>query len=454
MIDFIARYFSSLWALLTAPFRAIWHGITRLFPARDCTIMDTSDGDVLTYQQSSFWRFTKFCAFITMTLWASWSTYIYMYHRPLLQQRTQQLEQVRNQHNRQMSDLKIYLQKYTELTKSLNLTDDKILKADKTENTEKNIVKKGTKTEKNAKNSKTATKNKSNDKEKEELLNAKSKIIGELDFLHTRIVEMMEDENYTPEFEKVSELSAEFELVRNENNNLKQRGIQTIDEVKEIAEADQLIVETISKMTSENISELRTQLKRINTSITKLGLNEPKLIEQANKYSSQFIGAPFTQIKLSKNADAKYKKLAQDIEEWHGMKRLVTILPLGAPVNNTTITSQYGIRNDPFTGKKKQHKGIDFAGKIGTELYAVAPGRVVSSGERSGYGTTVEIDHGLGFTTLYAHLSKTMVARGDWVRPGSVVGLGGSSGRSTGPHLHYEIRYKGTPFNPTKFIKE
>lgn len=112
------------------------------------------------------------------------------------------------------------------------------------------------------------------------------------------------------------------------------------------------------------------------------------------------------------------------------------------------------MRKDPFTKKNKHHKGIDFSGKIGTELYAVAPGRVVSAGERSGYGTTVEIDHGLGFTTLYAHLSKILVSRGDWVRPGTVVGLGGSSGRSTGPHLHYEIRYKGTPFNPINFVKE
>lgn len=129
-------------------------------------------------------------------------------------------------------------------------------------------------------------------------------------------------------------------------------------------------------------------------------------------------------------------------------------MPLGAPVENKVISSPFGIRQDPFTKAKKQHKGIDFTGKVGTELYAVAPGRVIVSGERSGYGTTVEIDHGLGFTTLYAHLSKTNVSRGDWVRPGTVVGLGGSSGRSTGPHLHYEIRYKGTPFNPIDFIKD
>ena len=121
MINFITRYFSSLWEFLTAPLRLIWRGIERLFPPRDCTILDTRDGDVHTYQQSSFWRFTKFCLIITMTVWASWSTYVYIYHRPLLQKRTQQLEQLRTQHNRQITDLKVYLKKYNNLARDLNI---------------------------------------------------------------------------------------------------------------------------------------------------------------------------------------------------------------------------------------------------------------------------------------------------------------------------------------------
>lgn len=425
MIGFIARYFSSLWELITAPLRLIWRGIVKIFPPRDCTIMDTSDGKVLTYQQSSFWRFTKFCAIVTMTVWAAWSTYVYMYHRPLLQKRTQQLEQTRNQHHRQMTDLKVYLKKYNDLAREINIIDDKMLKADKL-----------------------------SDSEKENLLNTKSKISGELDFLQTRIVEMMNDENYSPEFDKVSELALEFELVRNENDVLKQKHQQITETANEISDADRQIVEYVSKLTKDNIDELHKQLKKVNSNITKLGLTETKLITQANNYSNQIIGGQFKPLNLSKNADEKYKKIADDIEKWHGLNRLTQILPLGAPVAKKTITSPYGLRKDPFTKANKQHKGIDFAGKIGTELYAVAPGRVISAGDRSGYGTTVEIDHGLGFTTLYAHLSKIMVSRGDWVRPGTVIGLGGSSGRSTGPHLHYEIRYKGSPFNPSNFVKD
>lgn len=425
MINFITRYFSSLWEFITAPLRWVWRGIARLFPPRDCTILDTRDGNVTTYQQSSFWRFTKFCLITTMAIWATWSTYVYIYHRPLLQKRTQQLEHMREQHNRHMTDLKIYLKKYTELARDLNITDDKLSKSKQL-----------------------------SDVERENLLNTKSKIIGELDFLQTRITSMMGDENYVPEFDKMSEILLDFELVRSENDNLKQQQKQILESAIEISDADNQIIAAVSKMTTDNIEDLRKQLKRINTSISKLGLTEPKLIAQANGYSNQIIGGVYVPLKLSKNADEKYQKIAQDLEKWHGLARLTKILPIGAPVENKVVTSPYGTRNDPFTKHRKQHRGIDFAGKIGTELYAVAPGRVVSSGDRVGYGTTVEIDHGLGFTTLYAHLSKTLVSRGDWVRPGTVVGLGGSSGRSTGPHLHYEIRYKGDPFNPINFVKD
>ena len=427
MLGFIARYFSSLWELITAPLRAVWRVIVKIFPPRDCTIMDIPNARVYTYQQSSFLRFAKFCALITMMIWASWSTYVYVYHRPLLQKRTQQLERERDRHDRHLTDLKIYLDKFNNLTKNLNMTDDKLLKAEK---------------------------DKLSDKEKEDLLNTKSKIVGELGFLQGRIADMMDDKEYIAGFDKISELSVEYELLQNENNLLKQQNSTNMESVEAIVAADDAIVAAVTKMTSENIEELQNQLKKIKSNIKQLGLNEQKLIEMANETKNQFVGGVYNPLKLGKNADIKYKKGAKDLEQWNGLKRLTQMLPMGAPVANMTITSNFGMRKDPFTKKNKQHKGIDFAGKIGTELYAVAPGRVVSAGDRYGYGLAVEIDHGLGFTTLYAHLSKTMVARGDWVRPGNIIGLGGSSGRSTGPHLHYEIRYKGNPFNPSNFVKE
>ena len=424
MINFITRYFSSLWAFITSPFRAIWRMISRIFPPREFTVMDTPRGNVYTYNQSSFWRFTRFCGKIGLFLWAAWSTYVFVYHRPLLQKRTQQLEETRATHERHMSELQTYLTKYNNLARDLNVIDDKVLNSEKLK-----------------------------DGEKEKLMNSRIKTWGELDFLRTRIVEMLGNEDFEPEFSKLSELSAEYELTRAENEELKKRNNQIIESMAQIADADNIIVDTVIALTKENTEKLQKNIKRINSTIISLGLNEKYLLRNANKYTNPLVGSAFTPIEFDRKLDEKYQKLADGLERWSGLRRLNEVLPLGKPVKSR-ITSNYGTRNDPFTGKPKKHRGIDFSGKIGTELMAVAPGRVVSAGERVGYGTTVEIDHGLGFTTLYAHLSQILVSRGDWVRPGTVVGLAGSSGRSTGPHLHYEIRYKGAPFDPTKFVKE
>lgn len=424
MINFITRYFSSLWAFITSPFRAIWRMISRIFPPREFTVMDTPRGNVYTYNQSSFWRFTRFCGKIGLFLWAAWSTYVFVYHRPLLQKRTQQLEETRATHERHMSELQTYLTKYNNLARDLNVIDDKVLNSEKLK-----------------------------DDEKEKLMNSRIKTWGELDFLRTRIVEMLGNEDFEPEFSKLSELSAEYELTRAENEELKKRNNQIIESMAQIADADNIIVDTVIALTKENTEKLQKNIKRINSTIISLGLNEKYLLRNANKYTNPLVGSAFTPIEFDRKLDEKYQKLADGLERWSGLRRLNEVLPLGKPVKSR-ITSNYGTRNDPFTGKPKKHRGIDFSGKIGTELMAVAPGRVVSAGERVGYGTTVEIDHGLGFTTLYAHLSQILVSRGDWVRPGTVVGLAGSSGRSTGPHLHYEIRYKGAPFDPTKFVKE
>lgn len=424
MINFITRYFTSLWAFITSPFRAVWRVVVRIFPPRQFTVMDTPRGNVYTYDQSSFWRFTRFCGKVGLIIWATWSTYVFVYHRPLLQKRTQQLEEVRDTHARHMSDLQTYLAKYNELARDLNVIDDKVLN-------DKDL----------------------DDKSKEKLMNSRIKTWGELDFLHTRISEMLKNEEFSPEYYKLSELSAEYELTRAENDELKKRNNLLLESMIEIADADNQIVDTVGTLIKENTDSLHQNIKKINSTLISLGLTEKTLIRDVNKYSNPIVGSVFTPIEFDKNINDKYKKLADGLERWNGLKKLNDVLPLGKPVNSR-VTSEYGTRNDPFTGKPKKHRGIDFAGKIGTELLAVAPGRVVSAGERVGYGTTVEIDHGLGFTTLYAHLSQILVSRGDWVRPGTVIGLAGSSGRSTGPHLHYEIRYKGAPFDPTKFIKE
>ncbi len=130
------------------------------------------------------------------------------------------------------------------------------------------------------------------------------------------------------------------------------------------------------------------------------------------------------------------------------------VYPQGRPVNAGWISSYFGKRTDPFTGKAANHTGIDFAGKTGAEIAAVADGVVTWSADRYGYGIMVEINHGSGYATRYAHNSENLVVVGDEVKKGQIVALMGETGRATGPNLHFEVLQNGSRVNPVKFIRE
>ena len=128
--------------------------------------------------------------------------------------------------------------------------------------------------------------------------------------------------------------------------------------------------------------------------------------------------------------------------------------PEGRPVNDGWMSSGYGYRTDPVTGRKEFHGGVDFAGKPGLEVRAVAAGVVTWSGKRWGYGNMVEINHGNGYVTRYAHNRANTVALGEKVEKNQPVALLGSTGRSTGPHVHFEVVQNGRSVNPWKFIRK
>lgn len=127
-------------------------------------------------------------------------------------------------------------------------------------------------------------------------------------------------------------------------------------------------------------------------------------------------------------------------------------LPSGLPVNGGYFSSNFGWRLDPFTGERALHEGVDFMADLGTPIKAAAGGVVVYSDIHAGYGNMIEIDHGNGLISRYAHASKRLVKVGDVVLRGQKIGEVGSTGRSTGPHLHFEVLFNGTPQNPTRYL--
>jgi murein DD-endopeptidase MepM/ murein hydrolase activator NlpD len=128
--------------------------------------------------------------------------------------------------------------------------------------------------------------------------------------------------------------------------------------------------------------------------------------------------------------------------------------PEGRPVSSGYISSMFGSRTDPFTGRAAFHKGVDFAGREGSEVVAVASGVVIWSGDRYGYGQMVEINHGNGYVTRYAHNSENLVAVGDTVKRGETIAVMGSTGRATGPNLHFEVLHNGRVVNPLSYVNQ
>ncbi|MBM4218417.1 MAG: M23 family metallopeptidase [Gammaproteobacteria bacterium] len=129
------------------------------------------------------------------------------------------------------------------------------------------------------------------------------------------------------------------------------------------------------------------------------------------------------------------------------------IIPGGRPVESGYISSLYGQRTDPFDGNRASHHGIDFAGAAGTQVLAVADGIVSYTGTDGGYGRQVEITHGNGYVTRYAHNAALLVKPGETVKRGDPIALMGSTGRSTGTHLHFEVLHNGKPMNPLSFVR-
>jgi len=166
------------------------------------------------------------------------------------------------------------------------------------------------------------------------------------------------------------------------------------------------------------------------------------------------VGGPFEPVETVRAADPNFKALFNSWTRLDQLEQGTVAIPSTEPVRGTNFTSGYGVRSDPFRGRAAMHAGIDLAGPIGTPIYATADAVVGRSEYNSGgYGNLVELEHGHGIQTRYGHLSKSLVSAGQKVKRGDVIGLMGSTGRSTGSHLHYEVRIDGKAVNPVPFLQ-
>jgi murein DD-endopeptidase MepM/ murein hydrolase activator NlpD len=216
---------------------------------------------------------------------------------------------------------------------------------------------------------------------------------------------------------------------------------------------DQVERRQLASLTSLE-DNLESRQRRMRGVFTDLGLDIGQL-EAATPRAA--MGGPFVPVKLSSDAGAFDRQLYRiniSRSQVERLNRTLALVPYRKPViGEVEFTSGFGVRSDPFLGRPAMHTGLDFRAASGDPVRATANGKVASSGWAGGYGRMVEIDHGNGLSTRYGHLSEINVKVGDVIKIGQVIGAVGSTGRSTGPHLHYETRIDGEAVDPQKFLR-
>jgi murein DD-endopeptidase MepM/ murein hydrolase activator NlpD len=248
---------------------------------------------------------------------------------------------------------------------------------------------------------------------------------------------------------EVETILAEHGIVTAERDRLRTRVRELESQVTRMRTNEDAVVSSVTERTTSTIDEV----ERV---VAMTGLKVDKLVAEVGDDKTQNIGqgGPFISVKDDDTdpLEIKVAMLGGQLDRWNKLRLVLRHLPLAAPLDHYRLSSGFGVRRDPITGQLARHNGIDLTYELNTPIMATAPGKVVFTGWRPGYGWTVEIDHGMGVRTRYGHLRTILVKQGNEIGFRDKVGLLGNSGRSTGPHVHYEILVNGKSVDPTNFI--
>lgn len=237
-----------------------------------------------------------------------------------------------------------------------------------------------------------------------------------------------------------------------------QRKVRKMEKlIANMQDAQVLAFRKMADVAGKNIDVIENNLDGIKQSLQNAGIGMSSLLSRVRRdKETAGTGGPYIPAPIPRSENRlniSLVSLNRELDRWYDLSSLQEALPIGQPVKRIRVTSPFGAREDPFQGAPARHEAVDLGGMTGEPVFATAPGKVIRAGQWGWYGNMVEIDHGLGFRTRYAHMDKLFVSKGDAVRAGDRIGTVGNTGRSTGAHLHYEIRVRGYPVDPMTFIK-
>lgn len=295
-------------------------------------------------------------------------------------------------------------------------------------------------------------------KPEEEHTDSMDEYLKKAEIIEERIRKITANENWISERElnrknALKEAIISRDVAIEEKNLLEEKVKHLEDMVRSLQAFELDLLQKVENVSNKEIDKIKGSISLVNGELKKRG----KYFNPLANSKKDSRGGVFVPDNLASELDEALLKQAEKsytaVDDVHYYQEALKRIPLGKPVWTYWLSSPFGKRSDPFNAKSARHKGVDLASNKGNKIKSMAEGRVTRAETVSGYGKMVEIDHGNGFKTKYAHMNAIYVKKGQNIAQGETVGEVGSTGRSTGPHLHYEVLYDGVHLNPMVFIK-
>lgn len=428
--------------------------ISRWFKPRDLMIreQDKISFCSLTARQQG----GLFLIFVALTAWSVFASFYFLCHDSILSRKTDDLEKIRVEHGNLKGEMLAFADHLDKIVARMDehqRTSDQFKQNQSGRSIEEPKIRKISASD--ASVSVTADQNAAEKLEADAV-----RLKEEVGLMRERLSDMIEsNENASIDDKRLSyhKVLLQRDMAAAEARALQEK-VRSLEKlISGMQEAQILAFRKMATLADGGISSIEDGLSDIKQSLSRTGVGMETLLSRIRRDKETVgIGGPFIPAPMPKpqhDLNISLVSLNQRLDRWYDLTTLQNSLPLGKPVERIRVTSPFGARGDPFQGAPAHHEAVDLGGMIGEPVYATAPGKVVRTGSWGWYGNMIEIDHGLGFRTRYAHMEKIFVTKGETVRAGDRIGTLGNTGRSTGPHLHYEIRIRGIAVDPMKFIK-
>ncbi|MDP7623773.1 MAG: peptidoglycan DD-metalloendopeptidase family protein [Rhodospirillales bacterium] len=417
--------------------------VMRFFPDRE--LMLRTDGKIRFVKVSKTLQMFVFVVVVALSGWAIFSSFSFFAHNEVVASKNREIFDARMVYRSLLSEVSEYQDKFSSLTQELGKNHGLMLdQVEKNATLQQNLrsVENKLETSNTRHNeivsARAALKNKlsSIENEMKELNSHNFNLKGNLNSVTTDLESALSQRNF----------------VRSQSKKLSRTVAKLENDLETLHKSEKDILINLTERTKSSIDDIHFVLKHTGLKVAQLLKGNQDRSKKKLGQGGPFIAfAPDTE--PAQRLKANLSNLNSQLQQFTELQDIMKRLPLAAPLDYFSISSHYGKRRDPINKRWAVHYGMDFGGLKHASVYVTAPGRVRYAGRKGKYGKLVEIDHGLGFRTKYGHLHKILVKRGQKVNYRTKIGLMGSSGRSTGPHLHYEVIVKGKHKNPWRFIK-